>query len=112
MDAHHVLLHFVNEVDFLRVWARGIWQIGNFPMRVFPWTLEYHVHRGTCLDISAITVNYLFDKHSLFSIVSVVGRTLYVDATITSLVWLSVACVCVEVDLLHPIPQRMGRYVW
>ena len=35
LDANHVLLRFVQESDFLRIWTRGLWQIAKFSMQVF-----------------------------------------------------------------------------
>nr|XP_027083516.1 uncharacterized protein LOC113705806 [Coffea arabica] len=111
LDARHVLMRFNQEADFLRVWTRGIWQIGRFPMRVFHWSPDFHVQRESSLApvwiaLPCLTIHF-FDKHSLFSIASVVGRPLYVDAATSSVSRPSVARVCVEVDLLHPLPQRV-----
>ena len=48
-----------------------------------------------------------FNKHSLFSIVHALGKPLFLDAVTVNLARPSVACVCVEVDLLHPLPSRV-----
>ena len=35
LDARHIILRFVQELDFLRIWTRGLWQIAKFSMQVF-----------------------------------------------------------------------------
>ena len=35
LDSHHVLLCFVFEVDFHRIWTRGFWHLDKYPMHVF-----------------------------------------------------------------------------
>ncbi|XP_027127732.1 uncharacterized protein [Coffea arabica] len=109
LDARHVLLRFTLEANFLLVWTRGLWQIGRFPMRVFRWSPDFHVNRESSLAPVWIALPCLpihfFDKHSLLSIATMVGRPLYVDAATSSLIRPSVARVCVEVDLLQPLPQ-------
>ena len=78
MDYRHALIKCTAEVDFNRIWMRGVWQLGKYPMRVFRWTRDFHVHRESSLvpvwvTLPALPIHYL-DKHSLFSILSPVGR--------------------------------------
>lgn len=111
LDARHNLLQFTSEVDFLHIWTRGMWQIGRYPMRVFHWTLDFHVHHESFLAPIWISLPFLpihfFDKHSLMSIVSMVGRPLFVDAATTLMSRPSVARVCVEMDMLRSTPSRV-----
>ena len=44
MDYRHVLIKCATEADFNRIWTIGVWQLGKFPMRVFRWTRDFHVH--------------------------------------------------------------------
>ena len=72
MDYHHMLIKCLAEVDFNRLWTRGIWQLGRFPMRVFRWTREFHVRKESSLapvwvTLPALLVHF-FDKYSLFPI--------------------------------------------
>lgn len=80
-------------------------------MRTFKWTSEFHVHKESYLvqvwmSRPALPI-YLFNKHCLFSIVSSFGKPLYVDEATTSLKRPSVARICVEVDILKSIPNRI-----
>ena len=49
MDYRHVLIRCKAESDFSRLWTRGIWHLGRYPMRVFRWTRDFHVHKETPL---------------------------------------------------------------
>nr|XP_027062884.1 uncharacterized protein LOC113689292 [Coffea arabica] len=98
-------------VDFNRLWTRGIWQLGRFPMRVFRWTRDFHVQKESSLapvwaTLPALPVHF-FDKHSLFSILSLVGKPLFLDAATAARTGPSVAWVCVEVHLVKPICSRV-----
>ena len=110
MDYTHVLIKCTTEVDFNRIWTRGIWQLGKYPMRVFRWTREFHVHRKSSLvpvwvNLPNLPIHY-FDKHSLFSILSPVGRPLFLDLATVAGTRPSVAKVCVEIDVSkHVIPR-------
>lgn len=46
---------------------------------------------------------HIFEKHCLFLIVSVVGRPLFTDTATATLVYPSMAYVCIEVNLLREI---------
>ncbi|XP_027118705.1 uncharacterized protein [Coffea arabica] len=111
LDYRHVLIKCSAEVDFNRLWTRGIWQLGRFPMRVFRWTRDFHVQKESSLapvwvTLPALPVHF-FDKHSLFSILSPVGKPLFLDAATAAGTRPSVARVCVEVDLVKPICSRV-----
>ena len=111
LDYRHVLLRCSAEPDFTRIWTRGIWQLGKYPMRVFRWTSNFHVHKESSLapvwfSLPSLPVHF-FDIHSLFSIVSPVGKPLFLDAATVAGTRPSVARVCVEVDLLKPLCLRV-----
>ncbi|KAK6919812.1 protein of unknown function DUF4283 [Dillenia turbinata] len=111
LDTRHVLLRFTKEGDFLQIWTPRLWQIFKFPMRTFRWTPYFHVSRESSivsiwLSLPCLPI-YFFDKHSLFSIVNSIGRSLYADSATFVSTRPSVARVCVEVDLFKPIPQRV-----
>ncbi|XP_027101284.2 uncharacterized protein [Coffea arabica] len=111
LDYRHVLLKCASEVDFNRIWMRGIWQLGKFPMRVFRWTRDFHGHKESSLapvwvSLPSLPIHY-FDKHSLFSITSLVGKPLFLDSATAAASRSNKARVCVEVDLLKPICTRV-----
>nr|XP_027062887.1 uncharacterized protein LOC113689294 [Coffea arabica] len=112
MDARHVLIHCSSESDFHRLWLRGIWYVGKFPMRVFKWSSSFHVNRESSLapiwfSLPGLPVHF-FNKHSLFSVVQAVGEPLFLGAATVNLTRPSIARICVEVDLLHLVPS----WVW
>ncbi|XP_027062037.1 uncharacterized protein [Coffea arabica] len=111
MDYRHVLIKCVAEADFNRIWTKGIWQLGKFSMRVFRWTRESHMHKESSLvpvwmALPALPIHY-FGKHSLFSILSLVGRPLFLDSAMAAGTCPSVARVCVEVDEAKPVVSRI-----
>ncbi|XP_071929043.1 uncharacterized protein [Coffea arabica] len=111
MDYRHVLIKCSVEVDFNRIRTRGIWQLGNYPMRVFRWTREFHVQRESSLvpiwvELPNLPIHY-FDKHSLFSILSPVGRPLFLDSATAAGTRPSVARVCVEIDVAKIVVPRI-----
>nr|XP_027122138.1 uncharacterized protein LOC113739091 [Coffea arabica] len=85
--------------------------MGKYPIRVFRWTTDFHVHKESSLapvwfSLPSIPVHF-FDKHSLFSIVSPVGKPLFLDAATVAGTRPSVASLCMEVDLLKPLGSRV-----
>ncbi|XP_027118292.2 uncharacterized protein [Coffea arabica] len=111
MDYRHVLIKCTTEADFNRIWMRGIWQLGKYPMRVFRWTREFHVLKESSLvpvwvDLPALPIHY-FDKHSLFSIISPVGRPLFIDSATAAGTRPSLARVCVELDAAKVVIPRV-----
>lgn len=106
-----MLLRCTAESDFTKIWTRGIWQLGKFPMRVFRWTRDFHVPKESSLapvwfSLPSLPVHY-FDKHSLYSIVSPARTPLFLDAATASGTWPNMAWVCVEVDLMKPLCSRV-----
>ena len=80
-------------------------------MRVFKWSLAFHVDR----EPSVVPVWFqlpklplhLFHKEALFQVAEVVGVPLLVDVVTMAVSRPSVAKVCVEVDLLKPRHLRI-----
>nr|XP_027067822.1 uncharacterized protein LOC113693489 [Coffea arabica] len=111
MDSRHVVIHMGNEADFLRVWARGIWYVSGFPMRVFKWSPAFHVDKEPSVvpvwfQLPKLPLHY-FQKEAIFQISSVLGIPLFVDAATSAVARPSLARVCVEIDLLQPRPSRI-----
>ncbi|XP_027177884.1 uncharacterized protein LOC113777035 [Coffea eugenioides] len=78
-----------------------------YPMRVFVWTKDFHVHRDSSLVPAWVSLPMLpihfHDKHSLFSILSPVGKPLFLDLATAAGMRPSAVRACVEIDLLKPI---------
>ena len=75
------------------------------------WTREFHVHRESSLvlvwvALPTLPIHY-FDKHSLFSILSPVGRLLFLDSAMAAGTRASVARMCMEIDVAKPIILRV-----
>lgn len=78
-------------------------------MRTFRWTPEFHVSNESpfvpvWFSIPILPIHF-FDNHSLFSIAQAVGKPLIIDAAMASLTRPSVARICIQVDLMKPIPE-------
>ncbi|XP_027150383.1 uncharacterized protein LOC113750625 [Coffea eugenioides] len=111
LDRRHILIRLSNEADYYRVWSRGFWSINKAPMRVFKWSIDFHVDREDSIvpvwfALPMLPV-HLFHKECLFSIVGCLGRPLCVDAATAKGSRPNVARVCVEVDLLKTLPSRV-----
>ncbi|XP_071909708.1 uncharacterized protein [Coffea arabica] len=111
LDRRHVLIRLSDEANYYRVWARGIWYIKALPMRVFKWSIDFHVDRERSIvpvwfSLPKLPV-HLFQKECLFPIVSCLGRPLCVDAATAQGTRPTAARVCVEVDLLRELPTRV-----
>lgn len=80
-------------------------------MRVFKWSPSFHVDKEPLIahiwfSLPKSPIHY-FNKECLFHIVSCLGWPLFMDSATSSLARLSVARVCVEVDLLKPQPKQV-----
>nr|XP_027062778.1 uncharacterized protein LOC113689154 [Coffea arabica] len=111
LDHRHVIICLNAEHDFHRIWGRHLWYVLGCPMRVFKWTTSFHVHKEPSLvpvwfSLPKLPL-HLFHKECLFHVVSPLGRPLFMDAATRSLSRPSVARVCVEVDLVKPLPSRV-----
>ncbi|XP_027174247.1 uncharacterized protein LOC113773842 [Coffea eugenioides] len=111
LDRRHILIRLANEADYYRVWSRGVWSINKAPMRVFKWSIDFHVDREASIvpvwfALPKLPV-HIFHKECLFSIVGCLGRPLCVDAATAKGSRPNVARVCVEVDLLKSLPSRV-----
>lgn len=80
-------------------------------MRVLKWTPMFHVEQEP--PIAPVWVSFerlpffMFSKGPLFSIARLIGKPLKLDAATESLARPSVARVCIELDLLKPLPRRI-----
>lgn len=74
LDSKHVFIKPANKVDFHRLWARSIWYVHGFPIRVFKWSTAFHVDKEPSVapvwfQLPKLPVHY-FHKEVLFQIVS------------------------------------------
>ena len=75
-------------------------------MRVFRWTRDFHVHNESSLVLVWVSLLdlpiYYFDKQTLFSIISPVGKSLFLDSAMAAGMRPSVVRLRVEVGLGKP----------
>lgn len=72
----------------------------EFSMRVFKWYVDFKLATEASLF-------YYFKKSSFFLIATAIGKPLKIDDPTMALSRPSVARVCVELDLLKPLPSRV-----
>ena len=70
VDARHVFIRMGNKADYHHVWARGIWYILGFPMRIFKWSPAFHVDREPSVvpiwfQLHKLPLHY-FHKEAIF----------------------------------------------
>ena len=95
LDPRHVLVQFDLEKDYYRCWLRRFWSFQGYGMRVLKWTPSFSV--ASELPIIPIWIQlpnlpvHLFGKGPLFSIASLIGDPLKLDASTAMLSRPSVA---------------------
>ncbi|KAK6121318.1 hypothetical protein DH2020_044944 [Rehmannia glutinosa] len=100
------------EEDFNRLWMGTIWMVGECLMRVFKWTPTFNPKSES--PIAPVWVRFpglpihFYDYHALFAICKKIGSPLQVDAATARKTRLSMARVCIEIDLLK---ERMEEIV-
>ena len=90
---------------------RGSWSFKKYEIKVLKWTPEFTADHEPPVNLVWISFHHLpihlFQKGTLMSLVSLIGRPLQIDAATKSLSRPSVARVCVEVNLLCNLPKRV-----
>ncbi|KAI5677171.1 hypothetical protein M9H77_08121 [Catharanthus roseus] len=97
--------------DYMKIWLWGQWAFQGFPMRVFKWSPKFHVSAEPSIIPSWIIFEnlpvHLFQKATLFSLASAIGKPLKLDEPTANLTRPSIATVCIELDLLKPHVYRI-----
>lgn len=111
LDSYHILIRFALHEDYYRCWMRGSWSFKKHVMKVLKWTPDFTSDHEPPVAPIWVSFNHLpihlFQQGPLLSVASLIGRPLKIDAAIRSLARPSVARVCIEVNLLHPLPKRI-----
>ncbi|KAG6482722.1 hypothetical protein ZIOFF_059360 [Zingiber officinale] len=85
---------------------RGVWFIGGVPLRIFKWTPYFSYTAES--SVVPVWIRFpdlpihMFSKVTLFSAASIIGKPIKIDEATADCSRLSVARVCVEIDLLKP----------
>ncbi|KAG6536581.1 hypothetical protein ZIOFF_001639 [Zingiber officinale] len=102
----YVFMHLKSSEDMARVWIRGVWYIGGVPLRIFKWTPYFsYTAESTVVPVWIHFPDlpiHMFSKATLFSATGIIGKPIKIDEATTDCSRLSVARVCVEIDLLKP----------
>src|SRR4051812_16255899 len=111
LDAKHILIKLDHEGDFNRLWLKDLMFLDGFPMRVFRWTPDFRSDIESSLTPVWVGFPnlpiYMFNKVSLFSIGRLIGTPLTLDIVIAEFRRPSLAKICIQVDLLNPLPRRV-----
>lgn len=110
-DDKHILIRFSLPEDYHRCWRRGSWNFKQHVKKVLKWSPNFKPDQEPPIAPVWLSFNHLslhlFQKKPLLSLTSLIGRPLKIDAETQPLVRPSVACVCVEVNLLRPLLRRI-----
>ncbi|KAK6120615.1 hypothetical protein DH2020_045648 [Rehmannia glutinosa] len=106
----HIIIKLHLEEDYNKLWMGTIWSLGDCPMRVFKWTPLFNPKMEAPLAPVRIRLPglpiHFFNHNALFAICEVTGTPLQVDSLTATRSRLSMARVCVELDLLkEKIPE-------
>ncbi|KAK6130862.1 hypothetical protein DH2020_035380 [Rehmannia glutinosa] len=100
----HIIIKLQLEEDFNKLWMGTLWSLGDCPMRVFKWTPSFNPRLEAPLApvwirLPGLPIHF-FDHNALFAISKILGTPLQVDSLTATRSRLSMARVCVELDLL------------
>ncbi|KAL0324719.1 UNVERIFIED_CONTAM: hypothetical protein Scaly_2439000 [Sesamum calycinum] len=115
VNAKHTLISLSSESDYPCLWLRRIWFLQDFPMRIFKWTPTFTPTQESSVALIWVCFPelpaHLFRNETLFSVASMVGSPLQIDALTLNKSKLSQVRVCVEIDLLKPIIEDFDLHI-
>ncbi|KAK6118563.1 hypothetical protein DH2020_047695 [Rehmannia glutinosa] len=108
----HIIIKVQSKEDFNRLWMGTIWSIQDCPIRVFKWTTVFNLKEKAPLApvwirLPGLSIHF-FDYHALYSIAKEIGTPLQVDSPTAKQTRLTMARICIELDLLK---ERMEEIV-
>lgn len=111
LNSKHMLIRLRDENDFNHLWLREIWYLDGFLMGSFRWSPGFRpVVEPSAAPVWVSWPNlplFSFNKQALFAIGSLIGKPLSFDAATAKMTRPNVARLCVEVDLLKRLPNRI-----
>ncbi|CAI9112538.1 OLC1v1012999C1 [Oldenlandia corymbosa var. corymbosa] len=111
IDHRHIHILFDLEEDYHLCWIKGLWSFDHHIMRVLKWTPQFNTEHESSIVPVWIAFEGLplhrFNAEYLSKLASIVGTPLKIDVPTLNLSRPSIARVCIEVNLLHELPQRV-----
>ncbi|KAL0307652.1 UNVERIFIED_CONTAM: hypothetical protein Sangu_3017600 [Sesamum angustifolium] len=115
INSKHFLITLTNESDYSRLWLRRIWYLKGLPMRVFKWSPTFSPTQESSIVPVWVSLPelpaHLFRKDVLFVIAKIIGTPLQIDNSTANQSKFLKARVCVEIDLLKPMPQEVDLQI-
>ncbi|KAK4392369.1 hypothetical protein Sango_2014700 [Sesamum angolense] len=115
INSKHFLITLTNEFDYSRLWLRRIWYLKGLPMRVFKWSPMFSPTQESSIVPVWVSLPelpaHLFRKDVLFVIAKIIGTPLQIDNSTTNQSKFFKAKVCVEIDILKPMPQEVDLQI-
>ncbi|KZV31111.1 hypothetical protein F511_14992 [Dorcoceras hygrometricum] len=106
-----LFLEFKLEEDMARIWSKGRWFICGHLLRILKWTPFFDYAKES--SIVPVWVRFpdlpipMFERNRLFSIANIIGKPLKMDELTSKSERLTMARVCIEVDLLKSLPDKV-----
>ncbi|KAL6517057.1 hypothetical protein OROHE_018017 [Orobanche hederae] len=111
LEYRHVLLRLSCEEDYTRIFSRQVLYMAGFPMKIFKWTPNFVPQEEAPFAPIWVKLPYLpvhlFDKRSLFTIASAIGKPLRIDAVTTTLSRACTPRICIEIDLSKNLDKEV-----
>ncbi|XP_043705296.1 uncharacterized protein LOC122655130 [Telopea speciosissima] len=111
LDSRHLLLLFMLQSDFIRLWLKEQTYIKGYPFRFFKWTREFKV--GFEAFVVPIWVSFpnlpvnLYQGNFFKLVAGAVGKVLKVDGATTVVSRTIAARACVEIDLKSCLSEKV-----
>ncbi|XP_043710535.1 uncharacterized protein LOC122659495 [Telopea speciosissima] len=111
LDQRPLLLRFVDQSNFVKVWLKEQVHIRGFPFRFFKWSR--HFRPGTESSIVPVWVSFpgllvnLYQGNYLRSVVGAIGNVTRVDGATAGCTRTVATRVCVELDLSDHHPEKV-----
>ncbi|VFQ85186.1 unnamed protein product [Cuscuta campestris] len=111
LDDKCVLINFMKESDYNRLFMRRYWNIRGFVMKIFKWTHDFDPSNlppivPTWISLPGLPI-HLHQKSALMSIANMIGQPMTIDAATATFSRPSLARVCVELDLSKENPKKI-----
>ncbi|XP_043705538.1 uncharacterized protein LOC122655407 [Telopea speciosissima] len=111
LDSRHVLLRFMNHMDFVKVWLKESLHIKGYLFRFMKWTSDFtsgweSLYAPVWISFPGLRINF-YQGNYLLSIAETIDKPLQVDGATANCIRTVAAHFCVELDLRNPIPSKI-----